>query len=614
MPRRSPETLADYLVIAICPTLIALFVGSLMCFLVIVFYPAESQMRTAFVVAMFVMAIVCIARIAMEEGWSYATLYAAPLALVVGYALMRLVPVNPFINWALMGLVWWIANKLTWDCTLIDGWEDVSGQGLLEQIGLEHERTPAASAPGTTAPPGPPAAEATTGSEPRPLEWWQRFLEPDRRPHAPGVWVIYFSLAALPLFGMGGWFVTEPVSKARVFGLLVLFVASGMGLLLSTSFLGLRRYLRQRKLEMPMEMTSTWILVGIGMIFSMLIVAAILPRPSREYSLSQLPFTVSSAAKRASQYAFGKEGVKDDQTKDAASTEDKEQQETKNSSPRKGNSQSQSGQQDGEQASREGQSATKGDQPSSQKGEPQKSKGDTERKQRSGEAESKGKSAPSEAEKQQNGEQSPPEKGGSQDSPPPSQERHSSPRKVFSTITAFASRTLGTLIKLLFYGGLLLGGLVAAWIYREQLQEAWARLMDELRDLWEKWFGKKTATYSGQIGPVEAPPRLFASFTDPFASGQANAMQWPVLVRYTFEALEAWGREHGMPRGVGQTPHEFAALIAATEPGMAANVQTLATLYGQLAYAQRTTKAGSLQPLRELWTSMRADSSNLAAV
>ena len=57
MPRRTPETLADYLVVAICPTLIALLVGSLMWFLVEVFYQGEFKGRLIFVMAMFVMGI-----------------------------------------------------------------------------------------------------------------------------------------------------------------------------------------------------------------------------------------------------------------------------------------------------------------------------------------------------------------------------------------------------------------------------------------------------------------------------------------------------------------------------------------------------------------------------
>ena len=41
-----------------------------------------------------------------------------------------------------------------------------------------------------------------------------------------------------------------------------IYVASGLGLLLTTSFLGLRRYLRQRRLEMPVTMAPVWLLLG----------------------------------------------------------------------------------------------------------------------------------------------------------------------------------------------------------------------------------------------------------------------------------------------------------------------------------------------------------------
>src|SRR6185295_10226273 len=117
--RRAPETLADYVVVAICPTLIGLMVGSLMFFLVEVFYTGEYKYRLLFVMAMFVMGMVGIARISMYEGLGYASLFALPLAGAVGVAVMQFVA-GGMICWPLMALVWWATHKLTWDCTLID--------------------------------------------------------------------------------------------------------------------------------------------------------------------------------------------------------------------------------------------------------------------------------------------------------------------------------------------------------------------------------------------------------------------------------------------------------------------------------------------------------------
>ena len=102
--------------------------------------------------------------------------------------------------------------------------------------------------------------EIDSTPEARLFDWFQKLLEPDRRPHAPGKWVIYFSLAALPLFGLGQWFipVTNLGSRRFAFWMMAIYVASGLLLLLNTSFLGLRRYLRQRRLEMPLDMATTW--------------------------------------------------------------------------------------------------------------------------------------------------------------------------------------------------------------------------------------------------------------------------------------------------------------------------------------------------------------------
>jgi hypothetical protein len=99
------------------------------------------------------------------------------------------------------------------------------------------------------------------------LTWWQRYeryRDAQKRKHTPGVWVVYFSLAALPLFGLGQSLIPikEEGRRQYVFWLLVLYVGSGLGLLLTTCFLGLRRYLRQKNLRMPVAMTGAWLMTA----------------------------------------------------------------------------------------------------------------------------------------------------------------------------------------------------------------------------------------------------------------------------------------------------------------------------------------------------------------
>src|SRR6476620_8088387 len=137
MARRSPETLADYLVVAIAPALIMLLVGSLMWFLVEVFYQGEHKGRMLWIMAMFVVAIVGIARISIEEGMARASLFGWALAASVAFVVSRLVADGLVLGALVMALVWWAAHKLTWDCTVIDEDQDVAGQGLLPQMGMD---------------------------------------------------------------------------------------------------------------------------------------------------------------------------------------------------------------------------------------------------------------------------------------------------------------------------------------------------------------------------------------------------------------------------------------------------------------------------------------------
>jgi uncharacterized protein DUF4129 len=292
---RPQKSLADYVAIAICPALIMALVGSLMFFLLEILYagPHDDRMRMA--VFAFVGAIVLIARISMMSEISRrAGAYGIVIAVLFWAVLTKYIewpennPLAPFgwlINLVIMAICWWTAHKLTWDCTLIDDDEDASGQGLLQAAGLEKDAdqtvTPAAAAP---------AEEPKTVEEEfkDPETWWTRWFSRPKKPkqsHTPGVWIVYYSLAALPLFGLGQMMIpaSEPARRRYAFWLLAIYVAAGLGLLLTTSFLGLRRYLRQKKLTMPAAMTGVWLAVGGAFVVLLLSLSAFLPRPNPEF-------------------------------------------------------------------------------------------------------------------------------------------------------------------------------------------------------------------------------------------------------------------------------------------------------------------------------------------
>jgi len=309
-------TSIDYVVIALSPALIMALVGSLCFFLLEIGYQGEFGGRLNWILFCFVFAIVLIARISIEEGKEKALFYGLALSGAVALAVLKFVP-SPFIAWGLIAVVWWCANKLTWDCTVIDDEQDASGEGLLQVAGLDRGEASKAADPNEADVPANDAEEGTDRKRRKQVAWWQQWfgaVEADanqKKPHAPGVWVVYFSLAALPLFGLGQSMVpaSDMARRRYVFLLLLCYVAAGLGLLLTTSFLGLRRYLRQRKMEMPLPMTGVWLGVGAVLIVALLVASVILPRPSVGYPVEELIANVVGSPKRqASDYAVLTDG------------------------------------------------------------------------------------------------------------------------------------------------------------------------------------------------------------------------------------------------------------------------------------------------------------------
>jgi hypothetical protein len=272
------KTAADFMVTALSPILIMALVGSLCFFLIEVFYRGRMAGGVRWVMFWFVVAIVLVARIAIEKSSEYAALYGLALAGAVWIYLTRTQPAW-LLGIVLLAVVWFCAHKLVWDCTFIDDDHDASGRGLLQ------------SAP-------PPAKPPADKGKPK--------LK--RKPPAsssPGLWVVYFSLAALPLFGLGQVLLPAEAAGARRMGLafLVLYMAAALGLLVTTSFLGLRRYLRQRYLRMPPVIALAWLRLGAGVAFIILAGALFLPRPGANQVWTALRYEVDYRLRQASQYA-----------------------------------------------------------------------------------------------------------------------------------------------------------------------------------------------------------------------------------------------------------------------------------------------------------------------
>jgi hypothetical protein len=304
---RPEKTLADYLGIAISPVLIITLVGSLSFFLLEIGYAGDYAARLRWTLFWFVLASVLVSRISIEQGSGVAGFYGFGLAVVTGMMIHRFVGFIVIV-WLLLAFIWWCASKLTWDCTLIDDDEDASGAGLLQVAGLDDSAKRASSAQGDAPNQGPQNLEATeTAAVSAPATaWWRKLFqnrsEREDQPHSPGLWVVYFSLVALPAFGVGQLMIPSANTIGRRYGfaLLLVYVGSALGLLLTTSFLGLRRYLRQRHLQMPPAMAASWVSLGASLAIGILLVCVLLPRPNARYSLTALVNKIGSPEQKSS--------------------------------------------------------------------------------------------------------------------------------------------------------------------------------------------------------------------------------------------------------------------------------------------------------------------------
>jgi hypothetical protein len=550
---REPPSVADYVVTALSPTLIMGLVGSLAFFLLDILYAGQWTDRLRWTLFFFVVGAVLIGRVSIQIDAQRAWIYRLILGGVAFLAMWRFVEypadgtlsvAGPVINIIIVVVVLWSANKLTWDCTFVDESAEDGGGGLLEEIREEMQDAPPQS---------------------------------HKRQSGPmGRWVAYFSLAALPLFGLGQALIPAEDESRRSysFWLMTVYVGSGLGLLLTTTLLGLRRYLRQRKLQMPGAMTGLWLGVGAALIAAFLIVAALLPLSHPQYSL--IPIQPSgSADPSVSRYAMRSNNAGKGEGRGGG---EGKAENAKDGSGGKG--------QDGGKAA-------------GQSGKPEGQGGDK--------AGGKGKSdSQSKAGGDPNGKQS----GGGPKSDQSDQSPASppSPPGVFAAI-ANALKWIALIVLAIVVA------LVVLWFTARHMASVsdWARkLFEAMSAFWRSLFGG-SAPEVGDIEEavvVQERPKPFADFRNPFADGSAAGRSPDALVRYSFAALEAWAFERDLPRRTDETPLEFADRVGVEVPAIADDSQRLTGLYARLAYAGRRLPEASREPVEAFWRALEISPSS----
>jgi hypothetical protein len=640
--KKPQQSLADYVTIALSPVLIMALVGSLVFFLLEVLYVGQYSGRMQWTLFFFVFGIVLIARISIEQGGGKAMLYGLGMSFAVWLALQAFIeypagsPLRALswaINFMLIAVAWWCAHRLTWDCTYIDDSVDASGKGVLEAAGLEEPSEEEKPEPASTI----EDREANGDKSGRGLfAWWDRYCryrqEQLRKPHTPGVWVVYFSLAALPLFGLGQALIPagDIVRRRYVFWLMVCYVASGLALLVTTSFLGLRRYLRQRKLKMPAAMTGIWMGLAGALIVLMMVAGALLPRPYGEYQLIQL--NTGTKDRDASKYAVLREGAgkgegqpssnkggraKEGRPASGNRPDDKqgESSDGKSSGGKSGQG-DKGGRKRGDQqgSSKDGKSGRQDSSQNNSRSE-NKSGGSTEEQKDDRQSKQTDADGPNRRQDQEKGRSGSAKSGkeGAEGGSDPGQSRGTSslPHNPVSQILEKLG-WLGTVLKWLVFGIVAL--VVLFVVLRSGLQflanfTNWAKnLLEALQAWWQSLFGRtETEPETEMEEPLRQPtPRPFASFTNPFLDGRADQLSPDELARYSFEALEAWAWEHDLGRQPEETPLEFTERLCAEVPKLEEEVRGLGGLYVRLAYARSSLPPAGVGVLKRFWQRLEA--------
>jgi amino acid transporter len=188
-------------------------------------------------------------------------------------------------------LIAFLADRITFDCTSINEADASSGVGLLQSLGLNKAET----------------YQKSKELQSRP----GAYLKP-RKKHNPGVWVLYFALMVLPLFGLGQFFIRDVASRTFSHRLLFVYLFCTLSLLVLISLLSLRKYLREREIEMELPFAIRWLSIGIAAVSALLIVFALLPIPNQSLWSWELPVKITNRDDmQAHRMGWGNEGVED---------------------------------------------------------------------------------------------------------------------------------------------------------------------------------------------------------------------------------------------------------------------------------------------------------------
>ncbi|WP_404310044.1 DUF4129 domain-containing protein [Neorhodopirellula lusitana] len=328
---RREQTLADYAAIALAPILVFAMLYSLAGFLVLIFYSGHYPARVMSTLFFYTMGVTASARMSIEQSRQYSMGYIVALGLATLLVLLRFVG-NPLASITIIAVVGYLADRIVHDCTIVDDSIDSSGQGLIDSAKGMMRLLRGSIRDNDGQDDTEPVGEQRTADDHDESSKSPAFK---REASQPGRTVLYLALAALPLFGLGQFFLGGgPGGGQAARQLLTIYLFASLSLLVVTSFLNLRRYLRQRDTEMPVQTTVAWLVGGMVMIAAILLLALLAPLPGRTLASFQMPVMFDTDSPlSSSKYGWGGEGAEQSSGGDAPSDDTREEADSPKETP-----------------------------------------------------------------------------------------------------------------------------------------------------------------------------------------------------------------------------------------------------------------------------------------
>ncbi len=624
MPRHY-QNLADYAAIGIAPLLIWWMLNSLANFLMIVIYRGQYSWHVSWILMCYTMGATARARVTIEESREKASAYAVALGGATFYVMIRYVH-DPIFLLAVILTIGYLADRIVHDCTIIDDGVDSSGQGLVDSVRKWFQKRS----------PPPVVTEQTTGWQPRRAK---------NAGHQPGKTVLYLAVGALPLFGIGQFFLDRfPGSWERAKWMLTLYLFTSLSLLVVTSFLNLRRYLRQRGTEMTAQVTVSWLAGGVGMIMLVLLIAYLAPLPGQTLVSFQMPdFLSDSDSTKASKWGFGGDGASESEKDSRATGDPRADAEIPKGAPEKDSLNQSDAKPGGDSGNKDdgpagkdsgGKKPAKGSDQSAQPGKSEQppKPNDAGSSAKSEQTRSKDANQPNrpsqpdkgnktpQSQQQKDSSPSPPpnpsdaqkqdtsqqgnkpdaaDKKPAESKPSPSKSKPAEPKTAetkpsnTNPVSQINSQ-IASLFKFILIAGLIAVIAVYVYLYRDAWLDwlnNWLNSRDNINPQTPIRRERKRA------GPALRP---FSSFANPV--GDAEAGQVVVI---TFQALEAWGREQGVQRGDDETPSEYVRRLATQFPTLKQSAWRVVDAYNRVVYGRTSANDSDVNAASSVWQIMR---------